>query len=96
MKNKQVIVILIMLIWGYVGCAVYGPIDGKKLSAIKEGRMSLVLLKVTCDIAGEPALDPSPGCIRGENASVAIGGFDMPFGGVMRPEQTDAVDHAGK
>jgi hypothetical protein len=76
MTNKAFVAILFLSLLGFANCTFIGPPDDKDLAAVHHREKALVLFRVTCDIAGEPATESEPGCIEGENATVAIGDFD--------------------
>lgn len=76
MKNKNLLTVLFFTFWILTSCVSIRPLAESELMAITEGRKSLVLLRVTCDIAGEPTVESSAGCIAGENAAIAMGNFD--------------------
>lgn len=83
MKNRNKIVVLFFIFGVISDCAYSIPLTQSDYSAITEGQKSLVLLRVTCEITGESAVEPVQGCIIGENANIAIGDFET--GGALKP-----------
>ena len=76
MKNRNKIKVLFFIFWMVAGCTFVKPPSRGDYVAIAEGQKSLVLLRVTCEIASESGVDAVQGCISGENASIALGDFE--------------------
>ena len=76
MKNRNKNAVLFLVLLTMAGCTFVKPPSRGEYSAITQGRKSLVLLRVTCEIASESGFDSVQGCISGENASIAIGDFE--------------------
>lgn len=83
MKNRNKIAVLFFIIWVVASCSFTVPLTQEDYSTITDGQKSLVLLRVTCEIAGESEVEPVQGCISGENAYMAMGDFDT--GGELKP-----------
>lgn len=76
MKNKNLLTVLFFIFLILTSCVSIKPLAKSELMDITERRKSLVLLRVTCDIAGKLTIESSSGCIAGENATIAMGNFD--------------------
>jgi hypothetical protein len=76
MKTYNKTMLMLSVLWVAAGCTFVKPPSRGEYSAITQGQKSLVLLRVTCQISSESGLDPVQGCIKGENASIALGDFE--------------------
>ena len=86
MKNRNNIAVLFFICWVVAGCAYMIPPTKSDYSAITEGKKSLVLLRVTCEITGESAVKAFKGFIgftSDDNVEIALGDFET--GGALEP-----------
>jgi hypothetical protein len=74
MKNKNLLTVLFLIFCVLTSCVYNRSPSKSEFLDITEGQKSLVLLRVTCDYAGESPVESSSGCIAGE--TIAMGDFD--------------------
>jgi hypothetical protein len=82
MKNRNNTAVLVFIFWMVAGCTFIKPPTKGDYLAVTEGQKSLVLLRVTCKITDESAVEPVQGCISDENANIALGDFEN--GGALK------------
>jgi len=86
MKNRNNIAILFFSFCVVASCTFNKTPTKSDYLAIKEGQKSLVLLRVTCKIPGESAIEPFSGFLSHENVNIALGDFET--GGALNGIKT--------